>query len=132
MDISEDFSKYCHVKDVSAVTSKSGIETGEFVTQVTLTHQRNSKCPHVQREEDACGGRRMLTLLPVVWCLRVHGKGMPQEECDTTITNVDTNDTITNRDNSSRSRSNRKGPRRRLEEGAEGMNNNKPALSSAA
>lgn len=59
MDISKDFSKYSHVKDVNAVISKSGIETGEFVTQVTLTRQSFSEIPNVLM----CREKRMLVMV---------------------------------------------------------------------
>lgn len=76
MDISEDrvesfLSHYGRVQEVSAVVSKSGIASGDFVFQVTLTHQSFGKTPNIL----LCKGRRMLVVAEVRKPYFWHGGG---------------------------------------------------------
>lgn len=93
MDISEDrvesfLSHYGRVQEVSAVVSKSGIASGDFVFQVTLTHQSFGKTPNIL----LCKGRRMLVVAevrkPYFWHgggLATHGKSMTWAECNAAV-----------------------------------------------
>lgn len=72
VDITEErmrafFVWYGQVEDVSAIISKAGITSGEFVLQETMTRKSLSEIPNILMCRKK--GCVWLTLLLVMWCL---------------------------------------------------------------